>query len=79
MYIVVDHLLSRVQLFVTPWTAAQQAFLSFTLSLNLLKLNSMSDDAIHPSDPLLSSSPPALNLSQHQHLHIYFAQLLSCV
>ena len=39
----------------------------------------LTDDAIHPSDPLLSSSPPALNLSQHQRLHIYFAQLLSCV
>ena len=30
-------LLSRVQLFVTPWTAADQAFLSFIISRSLLK------------------------------------------
>ena len=32
------HLLSRVRLFVTPWTAARQASLSFTVSQDLLKL-----------------------------------------
>ena len=31
-------LLSRVQLLVTPWTATYQGSLSFTISLNLLKL-----------------------------------------
>ena len=31
-------LLSRVQLFATPWTAARQASLSFRISQNLLKL-----------------------------------------
>ena len=56
-------LLSRVQLSATPWTAARQASLSFTLSQSLLKLTS-----IQPSHPLLSPSPPALNLSQHQGL-----------
>ena len=30
--------LSHVQLFTTPWTAAYQAFLSFTISRSLLKL-----------------------------------------
>ena len=34
--------LSRVQLFVTPWPAARQASLSFTISLSLLKLTSLS-------------------------------------
>ena len=34
-------LLSRVQLFVTPWTAASQVFLSFTISQSLLKLMSI--------------------------------------
>ena len=33
--------LSPVQLFATPWTAALQASLSFTTSLNLLKLMSI--------------------------------------
>ena len=35
---VVIQLLSRVQLFATPWTAARQASLSFTVSRSLLKL-----------------------------------------
>ena len=58
--------LSRVWLFVTPWAAACQASLSFTISQSLLKL--MSIDAIQSSHPLSSTSPPAFNLSQHQGL-----------
>ena len=58
--------LSHVQLFVTPWTAACQASLSFTNSWSLLKL--MSTKSVMPSHPLSSASPPALNLSQHQDL-----------
>ena len=38
---VVVQSLSRVQLFVTPWTAAQQASLTFTISWSLLKLMSI--------------------------------------
>ena len=34
-------LLSRVRLFATPWTAARQASLSFTISRSLLKLLSV--------------------------------------
>ena len=49
-----------------PWTAAQQASLSFTISQSLLKLKSMelvmSSKTSHP----LSSPSPAFNLSQHQ-------------
>ena len=33
--------LSHVQLFVTPWTAAQETSLSFTISQSLLKLMSV--------------------------------------
>ena len=39
--IVLVQLLSHVQLFATPWTAAWQVALSFTISLNLLKLMSI--------------------------------------
>ena len=39
--VVVLQLLSRVQLFVTPWTATHQASLSFTVSLSLVKLMSI--------------------------------------
>ena len=53
----------------TPWTTARQASLSITNSQSLLKLlfNHVSD-AIQPSHSLLSPSPPAFNLSQHQDL-----------
>ena len=44
-------LLSRVWLFVTPWTAARQASLSFTISWSLLKL--MSIRSVIPSDHLI--------------------------
>ena len=39
--LIVVQSLSRVKLFVTPWTAACQASLSFTISWNLLKLMSI--------------------------------------
>ena len=41
MFIVVLQSLSPVQLFKTPWTAASQASLSFTISQRLLKLMSI--------------------------------------
>ena len=52
----------------TPWTVAHQAFLSITNSQSLLKLMSIESDAIQPSHPLSSPSPPAFNFSQHQGL-----------
>ena len=58
-------LLSRVWLFVTPRTAASQASLSITNSQSLLKPMSIT---IQPSHPLLSPSPSAFSLSQHQGL-----------
>ena len=41
--------LSRVQLFVTPWTAARQASLSLTVSQSLLKLMSIESVGFHPA------------------------------
>ena len=68
--------LSGVELFVTPWTAARQASLSFTISWSLLKLMSIeSVIPIQPSHPLSSPSPPALNLSQHQGLFQWVSSL----
>ena len=57
---VIVQLLSHVQLFATPWTAARQASLSFANSQSLLKL--MSIGLMMPSNLLilLSPSPPAL-------------------
>ena len=59
-------LLSHVRLFVIPRTAAHQPSLSMTNSRNLLKL--MSIKLVMPSNHLMSPSPPAFNLSQHQGL-----------
>ena len=50
-FIVAVQLLSGVQLFANPWTAACQAFLSFTISQSLLKL--MSIESVRPSNHLI--------------------------
>ena len=47
--------LSHVQLFVTPWTAAHQASLSFTNSQSLLKF--MSVESVIPSNHLILCHP----------------------
>ena len=47
--------LSRVQLFVTPWTAARQASFSITNSQNLFKL--MSIESVMPSNYLILCHP----------------------
>ena len=47
--------LSRVRLFVTPWTAARQASLFFTNSQSLLKL--MSIESVMPSNHLILCRP----------------------
>ena len=60
--------LSRVQLFATPWIAARQASLSITNSRSLPTYVHRVGDAIQPSHPLSSPSPPAPNPSQHQSL-----------
>ena len=52
---VVVQLLIRVRLFVTPWTAAFQAFLSFIISWSLLKL--MSIESVMPSNHLILCHP----------------------
>ena len=48
-------LLSRVQLFVTPWTAARKASLSITNSQSLLKLISI--ESVMPSNHLILCRP----------------------
>ena len=52
---VVDQSLSRGWLFVTPWTTARQASLSFTISQSLLKL--MSTESVMPSNHLILYHP----------------------
>ena len=75
-------LLSRVHLFVTPWTAAQQASLSITNSRSLLKL--MSIQLVMPSNhlilchPLLPSTFPSIRVfSNESVLHISWSNYWS--
>ena len=51
LFVFVPQLLSHVRLFVTPWTAACQASLSFTISQSLLKF--MSIESMIPSNYLI--------------------------
>ena len=48
-------LLSHIQLFATPWTAAHQASLSITNSQSLLKLKSI--ESVMPSNQLILCHP----------------------
>ena len=59
--IVVVQSLSCVQLFATPWTAACQASLSFTISWSLLKF--MFIESVMPSNHLILCHPLLLLLS----------------
>ena len=60
------HSLSHAWLFLTPWTAAHQASLSIPEFIQTHVC--WVDDAIQPSHPLSSPSPPTFNLSQDQSL-----------
>ena len=63
--------LSCVWLFATPWAAARQAFLSFTISRSLLKL--MSIDLVMPSNYLILCCPLlTTNVTSRHHVPLYW-------
>ena len=64
---------SYVQLFMTPWTAACQASLSFTTSEFAQIHVHWVGDAIQPCHPPLPPSPFAFHLSQHHSLFNWVA------
>ena len=63
-------LLSHVQLFATPWTAAYQASLSITSSQSLLKL--MSIESVMPSNHLILCRPLLLLPSIFPSIRVFF-------
>ena len=76
--------LSRVPLFVTPWTTAHQASLSFTISRSLLKL--MPIESVMPSNHLILCWPllflpsifPSIRVfSEESALHVRWAKCWS--
>ena len=62
-------LFSRVQIFVTPWTAALQASLSSTVSRSLLQL--MSIELVMPSNHLILSCPLLLLFSIFTNIRVF--------
>ena len=73
----VVQLLSRVQLFVTPWTAARQASLSISNSRSLLKL--MSIELVVPSNHLILCRPLLLLPSIFPSVMVFSEELVLCI
>ena len=69
--------LSHIRLFVTPWTAACQASLSITNSLNLLKL--MSTESVMPSNYLILCSPLLLLPSIFPSIRVFSNESALCI
>ena len=75
--IAVVQLLSCVQLFVTPWTAARQASLSITNSQSLLKL--MSIESVMPSNHLTLCCPLLLQPSIFPSIMVFSNESVLCI
>ena len=69
--------LTCVQLFVTPWTAASQASLSFTISLSLLKL--MLIESVMPSNHLILYHPLLLLPSVFPNIRVFSNESAFCI
>ena len=70
-------LLRHVQRFATPWTAAHQASLSFTISQSLLKL--MSIESVMPSNHLILCHPLLLLISIFPSIGVFSNELALCI
>ena len=68
---------SRVQLFVTPWTAAHQASLSITNSWSLCKL--MSIESVMPSNHLILCRPLLLLPSIFPSIRVFSNESALCI
>ena len=77
MFSVVVQLLSHVQLFATPWTAACQSSLSFTISWSLLKL--MPIESVMPSNHLILCHPLPLLPSIFPSIRIFPNESALCI
>ena len=74
--LVVVESLSNIQLLETPWTAARQASLSFTISQNLFKL--MSIESVMPPNHLILCCPLLLLTSIFPSIRVFpMSQLIT--
>ena len=74
---VVVQSLSRVQLFVTPWTAAHHASLSFTISRSLRRL--MSIESVMPPNHLILCRPLLLPPSVFPSIRGFSNESVLCI
>ena len=74
---IVVQLLNHVWLFATPWTAAHQASLSFTISWSLLKL--MSTESMMPSNHLMLCHSVLLLPSIFASIRVFSNELALCI
>ena len=70
-------LLSHIRLFVTPWTAACQASLSFCISWSFLKL--VSTESMIPSNHLILCQPLLLLPSIFPGIRVFSTELALCI
>ena len=70
-------LLSHLQLFGTPWTAAHQVSLSITSSRSLLKL--MSIESVMPSNHLILCHPLLLLPSIFPSIRVFSSESVLCI
>ena len=73
----VVQMLSCVQLFATPWTAARQASLSFTISRSLFKFVSV--ESVKPSNHLILCLPLLLPPSIFPSIRVFPSELALCI
>ena len=74
---VVVQSLSCVQLFATPWTAACQASLSFTISWSLLKLKTL--EPVIPSNHLILCCPLLLLPPILPSIRVFSNEMVLCI
>ena len=67
----------HILLFVTPWTAAHQASLSFTISQSLLRF--MSIESVMPSNHLVLCHCLLLLPSVFPSIRVFFSELTLCI
>ena len=72
LLLLIAQLISRVQLFVTPWTAAHQASLTFTISRSFLKR--MSIKSVMPSNHLILCRPLLLLPSVFASIRVFSSE-----
>ena len=69
--------LNCVWLFETPWTAAYQAYMSFTISQSLLRF--MSTESVMLSNHLILCHPFLLLPSVFPSIRVFFNELVLCI